>query len=239
MLLADYSGVEVRVLAELSDDPQLRHDMIYGDVHAAGASQINNIPLEEFRAILKDENNKHYRAFKAMRTKAKVFTFRLTYGAGDAALADSLHCSVDEASEAVAKWAARYPKAYAYRFKMFDQMKATGGYLPVCDGRTIKVFRDDQTMPVAANYPIQGAAASVMYRAMYRVRRNFVDNDIPAYIAATVHDELLSYSPPEYAEVGMQQQLLGMEQGWLDIFPGTDTANLTDWKIGTSWADKP
>ena len=149
-----------------------------------------------------------------------------------------LRCSYDDAIKAIQKWEERYPRAYNYRNLMFDKMMATG-YLPVCDGRTIFVWKSDRSMPVAANYPIQGAAASVMYRAMYRVRNRLVAHDVDAVIAATVHDELLLYAHKDHAENAMSQQLAGMTEGWLDIFPGTVTDNLADWKIGTSWADKP
>jgi DNA polymerase I-like protein with 3'-5' exonuclease and polymerase domains len=161
-----------------------------------------------------------------------------TYGAGAGALSDVLRCSYDDAVAAITKWAGRYPKAYGYRDKMFDAMMATG-YLPVCDGRTIYVWKSERSMPVAANYPIQGAAASVMYRAMYHVRKRFVSHGIDAVIAATVHDELLVYSHRDCAEAAMTQQLAGMRDGWLDIFPGTNTDNLVDHAIGMDWSAKP
>ena len=153
-------------------------------------------------------------------------------------MSDVLRCTFDDAQDAIQKWAARYERAYNYRIKMFDAMNEDG-FLPVCDGRPIYVWKNARTMPVAANYPIQGAAASVMYRAMYRVRNRFVNGGLDAYIAATVHDELLSYAHRDHAEAAMDQQLKGMEEGWLDIFPGTNTANLSDWAIGTTWAAKP
>lgn len=239
MCLADYKGIEVRVLAELSGDKQLLEDAIYGDVHAASAAQIYDYDLEWVMEVLNSKSHNAYPIVKERRSKAKGFTFQLTYGAGGEALSDVLHCSVDEAFRAIQKWAERYPKAYGYRELMFDSMIASGGYLPVCDGRTIKIYKQDQTMPIAANYPIQGAAASVMYRAMYHTRRLFVERDVDAVIAATVHDELLSYAHRQVAEDSMTLQLKGMELGWLDIFPNTNTDNLTDWKIGTTWADKP
>lgn len=242
MVLADYSGIEIRVLAELSGDKQLLEDTIYGDVHSASAAQIYGEDYDHIREVIDSKGEGRfgniYPVFKEYRSKAKGFTFQLLYGAGAGALSDVLHCTFDEANEAIAKWAERYPQAYAYRQKMFDIMNETG-FLPVCDGRTIFVWKNDRSMPVAANYPIQGAAASVMYRAMYRVRERFLDHNLDAFIAATVHDELLSYAHAEHAEEAMAQQLKGMEEGWLDIFPGTNTANLSDWAIGTSWADKP
>jgi hypothetical protein len=161
-----------------------------------------------------------------------------TYGAGPAALSDVLRCTFHEAIEAIEKWAQRYPKAYGYRDKMFDEMNNTG-FLPVCDGRTIYVRKPDRSMPVAANYPVQSAAASVMLRAVYRVRERFVNNELDAYVAATVHDELLCYAHKSHAEKAMAQQIAGMTEGWLDIFPDTATDNLLDYAIGTTWAAKP
>lgn len=238
MCLADYKGIEIRVLAELSGDEQLLHDAIYSDVHAGSASAIYGHDLAWVLEVLDNKNSNAYPMIKEHRSKAKGFTFQLLYGAGAGALSDVLRCSYDEAVDAITKWAARYPKAYHYRQIMFDHMMATG-HLPVCDGRTIFVWKSERTMPVAANYPIQGAAASVMYRAMYRVRNNLIKHDIDAVIAATVHDELLLYAHRDHAEAAMTQQIAGMTEGWLDIFPGSNTDNLVDYKIGTSWADKP
>jgi DNA polymerase-1 len=242
MCLADYSGIEVRVLAELSGDETLKNDAIYGDVHSASASQIYGHDLEYFLEVLKSEGagkySNVYPTFKEQRSVAKGFTFQLTYGAGPAALSDVLRCTFDQAIEAIEKWAQRYSKAYAYRDKMYDEMQ-NSGFLPVCDGRTIYVRKWDRSMPVAANYPIQGAAASVMLRAMYRTRERFLDHNLDAYIAATVHDELLCYAHKDHAERAMAQQIAGMTEGWLDIFPGTSTDNLLDYAIGKTWAAKP
>lgn len=239
MCLADYSGIEVRVLAEVSNDLQLINDAIYSDVHATALAAIHRCSVDTILAILGNKSDKRYWEMKYDRTKrGKVFTFRLTYGAGLTTLADSLRMDTEEALGVVNKWAERYPNAYAYRDKMYDIMQHTGK-LPVCDGRTIEVWKADRTMPVAANYPIQAAAASVMYRAMYRVRNNFISHDLDAVIAATVHDELLSYANKRCVEASMSQQLQGMVQGWLDIFPNTNTDNLLDHAIGDSWACKP
>jgi len=243
MCLADYKGIEIRTLAELTDDATLRHDAVYGDVHAASCAQIFEHDLDYVLEVLASGGEGRfgnvYPMLKEQRSKAKGFTFQLLYGAGPGALSDVLKCSFDEAVEAVAKWAARYPDAYNYRNVMFQQMVENDGYLPVWDGRTIRVFKQDQSLPVAANYGVQGAAASVMYRCVHNVHRNFVDRDLPAWCAATVHDEMLSYTKREFADDAMEAQIDGMTQAWLDIFPGTDTANLVDWAIGETWAAKP
>lgn len=243
MCLADYKGIEIRVLAELTQDQQLLEDVIYGDVHAASCAQIYDYEYAYVIEVLNSGGvGKYaniYPIIKEQRSKAKGFTFQLLYGAGPAALSDVLKCTFDEAVEAIDKWAARYGNAYNYRHVQYDKMVSSGGYLPVWDGRTIKVFKDDQTLPVASNYGIQGAAASVMYRCVHRVHRNFYENDVPAWLAATVHDEMLAYAETQAAEEAMSWQLKGMEQAWLDIFPNTNTDNLADYAIGETWAAKP
>jgi DNA polymerase I-like protein with 3'-5' exonuclease and polymerase domains len=243
MTLADYKGIEIRVLAEISDDEQLRQDAIYSDVHAASAAAIYGHELSYVLEVLESGGAGRYAniypIIKDQRTKAKGFTFQLLYGAGPAALSDVLRCTFDEAVEAINSWAKRYPNAYNYRNVAYDEMVNNGGYLPVWDGRTVKVHKDDQTIPVAANYGVQGAAASVMYRCMYRVQRRLVQADLPAHIAATVHDELLCYSETDFAEEVMEQQIKGMVEAWLDIFPGTNSDNLVDYAIGSNWSAKP
>jgi len=243
MCLADYKGIEIRVLAEISGDEQLLQDAIYSDVHAASAAAIFGHDLDYVLEVLASSGEgRHaniYPIIKEQRTKAKGFTFQLLYGAGPAALSDVLRCSFDGAVEAINAWASRYPRAYNYRNVIYDHMVNNGGFLPVHDGRTIKVYKDDQSIPVAANYGVQGAAASVMYRAMYRCHRRFIMADLPAWVAGTVHDEMLSYAHTEFAEEAMAEQIRGMEEAWLDIFPGSNTDNLVDYAVGESWAAKP
>lgn len=241
MVMADYSSVEVRVLAELSGDKSLLHDAIYGDVHSRSASQIFGIDYDYFKEVI-DSNGEGkyanvYAAFKDMRSRAKGFTFQLLYGAGAAALAIVLRCSDEEASAAIEAWGQLYPKAYGYRQYMYEVMCNTG-FLPVCDGRSIHVWKNDRTMPVAANYPVQGAAASVMYRAVYHTGNWVRHCARPIEMCATVHDELLLYSRLSTASYAKAQLEKSMVRGWLNIFPGTDTTGVVDGVIGCSWGDK-
>lgn len=234
MVLADYSGVELRVLAEVSDDPQLKQDVIFGDVHAESAITLFRHDRDEFLQRLKDKDP----AAKELRSKAKGFSFQLTYGAGNAALALVLRCSDDEAKEYVEAWADRYPRAYALRYQMYDQMMATG-FLPIHSGRTVFVHRNDRSLPVAANYPIQGAAADVMYRAVTRMGEMMWKVDYPARMLASVHDELLLLCRTGHGADLEQHLREQMRRAWLDVFPGTATDNLIDSAVGQSWAAKP
>ena len=222
------------MLAELSGDKILLHDAIYDDVHARSAIAIYQIKdANEFIARLKAKDPQA----KEMRSRAKAFTFQLLYGAGAAALAIALRCTVDEAQDAINKWAERYSKAFNYRVYMFEKMRSTG-FLPCGSGRTIFVHRNERTMPVAANYPIQGTAADVMYRAMYHVQRLLEERDIMANLVASVHDEVLLMADEGYAEEAAKALKDGMLQGWLDIFPDSNTDNLADVVIGDRWSDK-
>lgn len=246
-VVADYSGIEVRVLAELSGDKVLLQDAIYGDVHAGAASAIFSIDLDEFLAIINEpdpeetgiQHTPQYYRYKEMRSRSKPFTFQNIYGAAAPALSIALKCSISEAEDALRKWAERYPKAYNYRYQIFDHMMQDG-FLPVVDGRTIYVMKPDRSLPVAANYGVQGAAASVMYRAMYHVwkLRNERVNRHLVRLCATVHDELLlAVAGDEWVDEAKDILTTGMIRGWLDIFPGTDTMNLVEAKHGLNWGD--
>ena len=233
-VIADYSGVEIRVLAELSGDKILLHDAIYDDVHTQSAIAIYGITnIEDFKKRLKDKDPRA----KEMRARAKGFTFQLLYGAAAPALAIVLRCSIAQAAEAIDAWARRYSKAYAYRQYMFEKMRHDG-FLPCASGRTIFVKRQERTMPVAANYPIQGSAADVMYRAMTRVQEEIENSGIDAVMMTSVHDELLLLADEDCAEEAAEILKIGMTKGWLDIFPGSNVDNLCDVGIGDYWSDK-
>ena len=234
MVLADYSGVELRVLAEVSNDAQLKQDVIFGDVHAESAITLFRQARDVFLARLKAKDP----AAKEMRSKAKAFSFQLTYGAGNAALAVVLRCSDNEAAKFVEAWANRYPSAYALRYQMFDRMMDTG-FLPVHSGRTIFVHRNDRSLPVAANYPIQAAAADVMYRAVTRMGELMWQVDYPARVLASIHDELLLLCQEGHGEDLERHLQEQMRLAWLDIFPGSATDNLIESAVGKSWAAKP
>jgi len=249
IVCADYKSIEVRVLAELSKDKGLVHDAVYGDLHSEMAAARLGIDASTFLGRLRGDDKAAADEAAELRSKAKAGTFRLTYGAGPGAIADSLGSSLDEAYDFLAKWAAKYPKAYAYRQKMFDYMMQTG-HLPIVDGRRVFIPKWEREMPVAANYPIQGAAATVMYRAMYHVqallRSLFPSRDVkvterglrkPIALVASVHDELLLATTEAHVGAALDIIETGMIRGWLDVFPDTDITALVDPKHGPTWGD--
>lgn len=239
LVLADYSGIELRVLAEMSGDAQLKQDVIFGNVHAESAITLYRLAdsREDYMRSLKDQDHPHHGRNKELRSKAKAFSFQLTYGAGNGALALVLRTSDDEAAEFVKRWAERYPDAYNFRFKAHAQMESTG-FLTCQSGRTIFVHKNERSLPVAANYPIQGSAGDVMYRAITRLSKAVWQVNYPVQMLATVHDELLLLTTPEHADAAKELLEREMRNAWLDIFPDTATDNLVEAAVGNSWAAK-
>lgn len=233
LVIADYKSIELRVLAEMSEDEQLMNDVIYGDSHAQSAIAIYHFDEKKFKEAL--ENHEPWAV--TARRKAKAFSFLIVYGGGPGAVAVSLRCSDDEASEFIRRWAHKYPKAYHFRNRMLEQMNIDG-HLPCKSGRTIYVPRQDRSTTVASNYPIQGTAADVMYRAMYRAHNAIIKEDLMAWIAATVHDEVLLEVEKGDAKKAQEVLEQAMMQGWLDIFPGTSTHRLIESAIGDHWGAK-
>lgn len=258
LVLADYKSIELRVLAVLSNDPAMSHDAVYGDMHAKMAADTLRVKLEAFNKQLK-EKSAHA---KLARNRAKVGNFRKIYGAGARAIANSMRSTTAEAQEFMRAFDAAYPRAAHYKIPVYEKMMHDG-FISVHGGRDIYVSKDNRQMPIAANFPIQGAAGNVMYRAIYHLEEAIYRYNEEERLRggpqhhvemlATVHDELLSevifdddfidaYGEDECWETArdvMALQSRAMTQGWLDVFPGSDTNNLLEAEVGTSWADKP
>ena len=113
------------------------------------------------------------------------------------------------------------------------------GYIPICDGRTVFVHKNDRTLPVASNYGVQGAAASVMLRAMYHVQylRDQLSTRHAIPMVATVHDELLLACNDQQVDQAKHILETGMVRGWLDVFPDSNTDNLVEAHHGPTWGD--
>ena len=93
-------------------------------------------------------------------------------------------------------------------------------------------------MPIAANYPIQGSAGDVMYAAMTCTHSRLVAEGMDTRLMMVVHDELLLDAPDSEAERAAVILEEEMVNGWLAMFPDSNTDNLVDAAIGISWADK-
>lgn len=236
LAVADYSAIEVRVLAALSGDEQLLYDVIHGDPHAAVAAQIYGRKEEDYAEPRSEELDKE-------RSAAKATGFGIIYGSQARGLAYRLRVDIATAQAYIDGWRARYPKAYEYRFKMKALAEDTG-YIPMGSGRTIKMGRRPSITRLA-NYPVQGTAADVIHVALIELhnqltvcRRNHAANPKLTRICGIVHDELIVQHAPNDGEIVRGAIEQAMIYGWNVMFPDhQDPEGLVEAHSGASWAE--
>lgn len=225
----DYSGIELRVLALLSEDEQLLEDVVFGDLHSEVAS---------FGAGHRID--KSTPEGKALRTAAKAVSFGIIYGSGATGLAGTMKTTPDKAADYIEFWADRYPKAFALRDDMMDAALKSK-HLPCVDGGTIYMGAKPD-LPKCANYPVQRAALSVMARAIIRHKETldtFRHGHGPTTVRmlSTIHDALIDEAINRHADQILQLMEHDMIEGYLDIFPGAPTDNLVEGGAGNNWGD--
>ena len=225
----DYSGIELKVLALLSEDEQLLYDCIEGDLHSEVASYMVGHRID-----------KKTPEGKEARSKAKGVSFGIIYGSGALGLSGTLRTSVERAQELIDFWADRYPKAFGLRHTMMEHATADG-YLPMIDGGSIWLGKKPD-LPKCANYPVQRAALSVMARALIRHKSRLEaaaqnGRHLGTRMAATIHDAMIDEALREDAEEALQWMKADMLAGYLDIFPGAPTEALVEGGVGPSWGE--
>lgn len=183
-LSADYSQIELRLMAHFSQDEHLLAAFRQGqDIHAATAAKIFNCPIEDVT--------------KEMRRKAKTANFGIIYGISAFGLSQQLHSSRSEAKELIDGYFASFPQV----MKFIEKQKQTAhekGYVETLFGRrrylpdinsrnaTVRNFAERN----AVNAPIQGTAADIIKVAMVRIHRRLQEEKLQAKMIMQVHDEL-------------------------------------------------
>lgn len=221
----DYSGIELRVLALLSGDKGLLHDVTYEDLHLQVASDIAGRKLTK----------KHQKA----RSAAKATSFLIVYGGTASGLSARLGVSYEKAQEMIEKWIERYPRAFEYRERVFVEAVGYQGYVRTPVGGTIWLSRKPE-MPKCANYPVQRAALEVMAKAIIRHKASLDalrkrSTRFDALMLATIHDALIDEVKTENAGLCLRMMETDMTAGFLDVFPQVGVDNLVEGGIGTSW----
>jgi DNA polymerase-1 len=190
-LVADYSQIELRILAHLSQDPGLIEAFESGlDIHTATAARVAGIAVEDVDADA--------------RRRAKMINFGLLYGMEAYGLATRLEISRDEAQEHVAAYFEQFPQVKAFMRGIVDEARSTGytttllgrrRYLPELASSN---FRDRQTGErMALNAPIQGAAADIIKKAMIELDGRLRAGRYRAEMLLQVHDELVLEVPED------------------------------------------
>ena len=193
---ADYSQIELRIMAHLSGDEHLIQDFREGkDIHAATAARIFKKPLE---AITRDE-----------RRKAKTANFGIIYGISAFGLAERMEVSRTEAKELIDNYFATYPMVRDYMRESVEQARRRGyietlfhrrRYLP--DINSANAVVRGYAERNAVNAPIQGTAADIIKRAMVGIDRRLAEEKLRSKMILQVHDELnFSVLPEELDRV--------------------------------------
>jgi len=182
---ADYSQIELRLLAHISDDDTMRNAFIEGiDIHTVTASQVFNTPI----GLVTPEQRK----------RAKAVNFGIIYGMGDFSLASDIKVTKKQAGEYINSYFEKYPKVDEYLKNTVESAKETG-YVTTLYGRRryIPDLKSGKAVlrkfgeRVAMNSPIQGTAADIIKIAMNNTERALKESGIDARLILQVHDELI------------------------------------------------
>ena len=203
ILSADYSQVELRLLAHISQDKNLKEAFNSGiDVHTLTASKVFGVSAED---VTKD-----------MRTKAKAVNFGIVYGQTKYGLAKSLSISNYEAEEFINKYFATYPRVKAYMDGAIAKVESEG-YVETIFGRkryfetelrsTNKMIREFAKR-AAINHPIQGTAADLMKIAMIECYKKLNVHSRNSKMIMQVHDELIFECPDDEETVNSSVSLI-------------------------------
>ncbi|MFH0864764.1 MAG: DNA polymerase I [Bacteroidota bacterium] len=185
LISADYSQIELRILAELSGDNGMKEAFAQGmDIHAATASKINNIPLNEVT--------------KEMRRSAKAVNFGISYGQSAFGLAERLGIPRKEGAAIINQYFTQYPSIKKYMDTTIDFAKKHG-YVETIKGRRRYIADINSSNSVvrgyaernAINAPIQGSAADMIKIAMISIFNEFEKQKLQSKMIMQVHDELV------------------------------------------------
>jgi DNA polymerase-1 len=225
-VVADYSQIELRLLADLSEDPALiRAFQEGGDIHRQTASLLFGVPLEQ---VTSD-----------MRGRAKTINFGTIYGQGPFALSKLLGISLDEAKAFISQYFERFAGVRAYLDRQV-KLARDQGYVETRFGRrrymteihdrnfNLRAFAER----TAQNTPLQGSAADLIKIAMIRIHAALKERHPRARLLLQVHDELIVESPADEVEAVRELVRHHMEQAAQLKVP-----LVVDVGVGENWLD--
>lgn len=194
LISADYSQIELRIMAHLSEDPNMLHDFQLGhDIHAATAARIFKADMQSITSL--------------QRSYAKRANFGMIYGVSAFGLSQQIDTTVPEAQKLIDDYFAMYPAVAAYMRAAVEKAKKTG-YAETLFGRRRwlpDIHSRNANLRAAAernaiNAPIQGAAADIMKIAMVAVEKALAKKAPRAKLIVQVHDELIIDAPADEVE---------------------------------------
>jgi DNA polymerase-1 len=226
LLAADYSQVELRVMAHLSKDPGLTEAFGRGDdIHAATASTLFGVEPGDVD--------------RAMRSQAKAINFGLLYGMGPQRLARDTGLTVPQAKEFIERYFTAFPKVRAWIDRTLEEARRTG-YVETLMGRRRQIpdlnasnsrarsFAEN----AAVNTPVQGSAADVIKKAMIELERRLTAADLAGEMLLQVHDELLLEVPVSELEATTE-----LVRDCMENAVALDVPLVVDFGHGKNWLE--
>lgn len=223
---ADYSQIELRLLAHISGDTAMREAFLAGyDIHQSTAAQMYHLPAEEITP--------------AMRSSAKAINFGIMYGKGAFSLSKDLNISIKDAEAFLKSYLDAFPCVDSYMRSVISQAKEQGYVstlfgrrraLPELSSTNFQVRSGGERM--ARNTPIQGTAADIIKLAMVRVWRRLRAEKLHSRLILTVHDELIVEAPE--AEAPLAARILQEE---MENCVNYSVPMSVEVKIGHNWLE--
>ena len=223
---ADYSQIELRLLAHISQDKAMIDAFLSGeDFHAVTASNVFRVPLSEVT--------------HAMRSSAKAVNFGIVYGISAFSLSQDIGVSPKEAQAYIDAYFQEYSGVHRYMTDIVEKARADG-YVTTLYGRrrdipelknskyAVRQFGER----VALNMPIQGTAADIMKLAMIDAFRSLEESGLKAKLVLQVHDELIVECPEEEAE-----QVSAILEKSMSGIASLSVPLVVDVQVGHSWAE--
>ncbi len=222
---ADYSQIELRIMAHLSRDPGLATAFRTGeDIHTSTASSIYGIALED--------------VIPEMRRTAKIVNFAIMYGAGPFRMSQELHVPHNEAKHIIDAYFEKFSGINDYIQNTLEYARKNG-YVKTMLGRKRPIWdidsdnriKRDAAARMAINMPIQGTAAEMIKLAMIAINNNMKQNDFGgSKLILQIHDELLFEVPEEKLDILKTMVIAEMEKALPLAVP-----IVVDWGAGNSW----
>ena len=224
IISADYSQIELRVMAHLSKDKGLLEAFNHGeDIHSKTASEVFDVNLDEVTADL--------------RRNAKAINFGLIYGISAFGLGKQLGINRNLAAEYMGMYFEKYPGVKDYMETTKDAAR-DAGYIETLFGRRLylrdinasNAIRRQASERVAINAPVQGSAADIMKIAMINAHRSLKESKLKAQLTLQVHDELIVDAPTKEADKVVELLTNSMQEA-----ANLDVPLVVDIGIGNNW----
>ncbi|QDU26446.1 DNA polymerase I [Anatilimnocola aggregata] len=229
LMTADYSQIELRVLAHFSGDVTLQQAFILDrDIHTQVASDVYGVPLEQVT--------------REMRRNAKAINFGIIYGQSPFGLSKALDISQGDAAEFIEAYFSRLPGVEKFMEQVLLDCRRVGWVSTILGRRRpvqgvrdprVQVNKRQRTLPerIAINTVIQGSAADIIKRAMINVHRRLAKEQLQSRLLLQIHDELVFEFPPDEQE--RLAQLVGEE---MSTAAQLSVPLKVDVKTGPNWA---